>query len=90
VLHLIQLIRDEAHRFAVTFHRARRTKRELSSDLLAIAGVGERTAKKLLAHFGSLTSLRSVTLEELSQVVTPAQAARIIEHLRRGQSAGDK
>ncbi len=89
VLHLIQLIRDEAHRFAVTFHRARRTKRELSSDLLTIAGVGERTAKKLLAHFGSLTSLRSVTLEELSQVVTPAQAARIIEHLRRGQRAGD-
>ncbi len=90
VLHLIQLIRDEAHRFAVTFHRARRTKRELSSDLLTIAGVGERTAKKLLAHFGSLTSLRSVTLEELSQVVTPAQAARIIEHLRRGQRAGDE
>ena len=90
VLHLIQLIRDEAHRFAVTFHRARRTKRELSSDLLTIAGVGERTAKKLLAHFGSLTSLRSVTLEELSQVVPPAQAARIIEHLRRGQSAGDE
>ena len=90
VLHLIQLIRDEAHRFAVTFHRARRSKRELSSDLLTIAGVGERTAKKLLAHFGSLTSLRSVTLEELSQVVTPAQAARVIEHLKRGQSAGDK
>jgi len=90
VLHLIQLIRDEAHRFAITFHRARRTKRELSSDLLTIAGVGERTAKKLLAHFGSLTSLRSVTLEELSQVVAPAQAARIIEHLRRGQCAGDK
>jgi len=90
VLHLIQLIRDEAHRFAVTFHRARRSKRELSSDLLTIAGVGERTAKKLLAHFGSLTSLRSVTLEELSQVVTPAQAARIIEYLKRGQSAGDK
>jgi len=90
VLHLIQQIRDEAHRFAITFHRARRTKRELSSDLLTIPGVGERTAKKLLAHFGSLTSLRSVTLEELSQVVPPAQAARIIEHLRRGQSAGDE
>ena len=90
VLHLIQLIRDEAHRCAVTFHRARRSKRELSSDLLTIAGVGERTAKKLLAHFGSLTSLRSVTLEELSQVVAPAQAARIIEYLRRGQCTGDK
>lgn len=90
LLHLIQLIRDEAHRFAVTFHRARRTKRELSSDLLTIPGVGKRTAKKLLAHFGGLTSLRSVTLEELSQVVTPAQAARIIEYLGKEQRAGDK
>jgi excinuclease ABC subunit C len=82
VLHLIQQIRDEAHRFAVAFHRARRTKRELASELLAIPGVGERTAKKLLAHFGSLTKLRSIALEELSQVVSRAQAARIVEHLR--------
>ena len=82
VLHLIQQIRDEAHRFAVAFHRARRSKRELASELLAIPGVGERTAKKLLAHFGSLGKLRSITLEELSQVVSRAQAARIVEHLR--------
>ena len=82
VLHLIQQIRDEAHRFAVTFHRARRSKRELASELLAIPGVGERTAKKLLAHFGSVGKLRSITLEELSQVVSRAQAARIVEHLR--------
>jgi len=82
VLHLIQQIRDEAHRFGVAFHRARRSKRELASELLAIPGVGERTAKKLLAHFGSLGKLRSITLEELSQVVSRAQAARIVEHLR--------
>jgi excinuclease ABC subunit C len=82
VLHLIQQIRDEAHRFAVAFHRARRSKRELASELLAIPGVGERTAKKLLAHFGSVGKLRSITLEELSQVVSRAQAARIVEHLR--------
>jgi len=82
VLHLIQQIRDEAHRFAVAFHRARRSKRELASELLAIPGVGERTAKKLLAHFGSLGKLRSITLEELSQVVSRAQAARIVEHFR--------
>jgi excinuclease ABC subunit C len=82
VLHLIQQIRDEAHRFAVAFHRARRSKRELASELLAIPGVGERTAKKLLAHFGSLGKLRSITLEELSQVVSRGQAARIVEHLR--------
>jgi excinuclease ABC subunit C len=82
VLHLIQQIRDEAHRFAVAFHRARRSKRELASELLAIPGVGERTAKKLLAHFGSVGKLRSITLEELSQVVSRGQAARIVEHLR--------
>jgi len=82
VLHLIQQIRDEAHRFAVAFHRARRSKRELASELLAIPGVGERTAKKLLAHFGSVGKLRSITLEELSQVVSRSQAARIVKHLR--------
>jgi excinuclease ABC subunit C len=81
VLHLIQQIRDEAHRFAVTFHRARRARRELASELLTIPGVGERTVKKLLAHFGSLSNLKSLTLEELCQVVTRAQAARIVEHL---------
>jgi excinuclease ABC subunit C len=80
VLHLIQQIRDEAHRFAVTFHRARRARRELASELLTIPGVGERTVKKLLAHFGSLSNLKSLTLEELCQVVTRAQAARIVEH----------
>jgi len=82
VLHLVQHIRDEAHRFAVTFHRARRSGRQLASELLAIPGVGEKTARKLLTLFGSLDRLKSVTLVELSQAVRPAQAARIIEHLR--------
>jgi excinuclease ABC subunit C len=80
-LHLIQQIRDEAHRFAVTFHRARRSRREFTSDLMAIPGVGEKTARKLLGHFGSLNALRSLTFEELSQVVNPAQARRILEGL---------
>jgi excinuclease ABC subunit C len=80
VLHLIQQIRDEAHRFAVTFHRARRAGRELATDLLSIPGVGEKTAKKLLAHFGSVAALRSLSIAELSQVVTPAQAKLIHEH----------
>jgi excinuclease ABC subunit C len=77
VLHLIQQIRDEAHRFAVTFHRARRSNREMVSELLAIPGVGEKTAKRLLAHFGSVSKLRELTPEELRQVVTPTQAKRI-------------
>jgi excinuclease ABC subunit C len=81
VLHLVQRIRDEAHRFAVTFHRTRRANREMTSELLAIPGVGEKTAKKLLAHFGSLSKLRGLTAEELRQVVTPSQAEQICAHL---------
>lgn len=77
VLHLIQQIRDEAHRFAVTFHRARRSGRQLRSELLEVPGVGERTAKKLLARFGSLSAMKSLSAEELSQVIGPLQARRI-------------
>jgi excinuclease ABC subunit C len=80
-LHLIQQIRDEAHRFAVTFHRARRTKREITSELLEIPGVGKRTTNKLLTQFGSISKLRKVSLEELAQVVKQSQAKRVYEHL---------
>ena len=80
-LHLIQQIRDEAHRFAVTFHRTRRGNRELASELLNISGIGEKTASKLLAHFGSLSALQSLSAEELGQVVNSTQAQRILEHL---------
>jgi len=80
-LHLIQQIRDEAHRFAVTFHRARRAKREVTTELLQIPGVGERTARKLLSQFGSLGRLREVSLEELAQVVKQSQAKRVYEYL---------
>jgi excinuclease ABC subunit C len=79
-LHLIQQIRDEAHRFAVTFHRARRGNRELASELLSISGIGEKTANKLLSHFGSLSALQSLSPEELGQVVNPSQAKRIFEY----------
>jgi excinuclease ABC subunit C len=86
-LHLIQRIRDDAHRFAVTFHRARRTKREVSTELLQIPGVGERTAHKLLSHFGSLNKLRNVSLEELAQVIKRSQAKRVHDHLTAHQPA---
>ena len=79
-LHLIQQIRDEAHRFAVTFHRARRGNRELASELLSISGIGEKTANKLLAHFGSLSALRDLSAEELGQVINSTQAQRVVEH----------
>jgi excinuclease ABC subunit C len=85
VLHLIQRIRDEAHRFAVSFHRKRRTRRELASELVAIPGVGEKTARKLLEHFGSLRKLKSVSEVELSQIVTQKQAILIMEYFSKAK-----
>jgi excinuclease ABC subunit C len=82
-LHLIQQIRDEAHRFAVSFHRTRRGNRELASELLSISGIGEKTASKLLAHFGSVSALQNLSAEELGQVVNSTQAQRVVEHFRR-------
>ncbi len=82
-LHLIQQIRDEAHRFAVSFHRSRRGKRELASELLSIQGIGGKTASKLLVHFGSVSALKTLSAEELSQVVNPSQAQRIAEHFAK-------
>jgi excinuclease ABC subunit C len=80
-LHMIQQIRDEAHRFAVTFHRARRSNRALTTDLLKIPGVGAKTAKKLLTHYGSVAALKSLSAEELGQVVGAVQAAKIHQYL---------
>jgi excinuclease ABC subunit C len=85
-LHIIQQIRDEAHRFAVTFHRARRTSRQLTSELVAIPGIGEKTAQKLLKQFGSIEALKSLSAEELGQAVKSSQAEKIAEHFRRSQA----
>ncbi len=81
VLHLVQMIRDEAHRFAVRFHRSRRHSRQLTSALLNIPGVGERTVQKLLRNFGSLEHVRGTSFEELSSVVNQKQAQRIQQFL---------
>ena len=77
ILHLIQSIRDEAHRFAVTFHRSLRASRQLTSELDAIEGVGERTVRKLLKHFGSSERVRAATEDELAAVVGRAAARRV-------------
>jgi excinuclease ABC subunit C len=84
VLHLIQQIRDETHRFAVTFHRQRRSKRRLRTALTEIRGVGPRTAQKLLQRFGSVAQLRQLSLEQLAAEVPRAQAQRVFEALREG------
>ena len=77
---LIQRIRDEAHRFAVTFHRQSRTKRDLQSDLDAIAGVGPRRRRALLTAFGSLAGVRRATREELVRVVGARCADAVLAH----------
>jgi excinuclease ABC subunit C len=80
VLHLVQLIRDEAHRFAVTFHRKRRQIRDRSTELLNIPGVGERTTRRLLEHFGSVQAVQKADVAALSAVVTRSQAEAILSH----------
>jgi excinuclease ABC subunit C len=77
VLHVVQQIRDEAHRFAVTFHRVRRTGRHLTSDLLKIPGIGERTVRKLMANFGSLCALKSASLDELAKAIGRSQGKKV-------------
>ncbi len=75
---LIQRIRDEAHRFAVTFHRRARTMRDLRSELDHVPGVGPRRRKTLLTTFGSLAGVRRATREELAAVVGPKTADAVL------------
>jgi excinuclease ABC subunit C len=82
-LRLLQRIRDEAHRFAVTFHRQARTMRDLRSELDEVPGVGPRRRKTLLTRFGSLAGVRRATREELTAVVGTKAAAAIVEHFAR-------
>jgi excinuclease ABC subunit C len=82
VLHLIQQIRDETHRFAVTFHRQRRSSARLKSELTGIPGIGERTAQKLLRRFGSVARLRKLSLDELAAALPRAQAQKLFDGLR--------
>jgi excinuclease ABC subunit C len=86
VLHLIQQIRDETHRFAVTFHRQRRGKRQTQSALNEIPGVGPKTAQKLLKAFGSVANIRKAGLERLSEVVPGKTAAKILSGLEASVS----
>jgi len=80
ILHLIQSIRDEAHRFAVTFHRSRRNARQLTSELEAIEGVGKKTVQKLLKEFGSSELVRTASEDQLAAVVGRVAARRVKAH----------
>lgn len=81
VLHLVQQIRDETHRFAVTFHRLRRTKARVRTSLTEIPGVGERTAQTLLKRFGSVARLKELSVEEIAAAVPRVRAEQVFRAL---------
>jgi excinuclease ABC subunit C len=83
VLHLVQMVRDESHRFAVTFHRKRRQMRDRKSELLEIPGVGERTRQRLLQHFGSVRAVQLADAAALGAVLTKPQAEAVLKHFQK-------
>ncbi|MGA9670624.1 MAG: excinuclease ABC subunit UvrC [Terracidiphilus sp.] len=85
VLHLIQLIRDESHRFAVGYHRQRRAMRDRDSELLNVPGVGPQTRQRLLSHFGSLRDVQQATAESLAAVVPRKTAETIYNHFHQSE-----
>jgi len=82
VLLLIQQVRDEAHRFAITFHRKRRQMRDHATELREVQGIGEMTTRRLLQHFGSLHAVKQANYAALTSVVTTRQAEAILEFFR--------
>jgi excinuclease ABC subunit C len=80
VLHLIQKVRDEAHRFAVTFHRTRRSAARLTSELEQVEGIGEKTIAKLLREFGSLERVREASQRELAKIIGQSAARRLKDY----------
>jgi excinuclease ABC subunit C len=77
ILQLVQTVRDEAHRFAITFHRTRRNAARLTSELEAIPGVGKLTVRKLLKHFGSPDLVRAASEDQLAAQIGRAAARRV-------------
>jgi excinuclease ABC subunit C len=80
-LYLLQSVRDEAHRFAITYHRRLRSKRMVDSVLDAVPGVGPQRKKQLLRRFGSLKRLRTATFEEIAEVVPETVATQLVTAL---------
>ena len=81
-LKLLQRVRDEAHRFAVSFHRKKRTDRTLKTELTEIDGVGAKTANKLLNHFGSVKKIKVASKEELQAEAGEKTGQSIFEFFR--------
>ncbi len=88
-LRLLQEVRDEAHRFAVSRHRARRSARTLKSKLDELAGIGPRRRKLLIQTFGSVQGVREASLEALQKALGPAMGRRIFSQLHTPEAAGE-
>ena len=86
-LKLLQRIRDEAHRFAITFHRKVRSKNAIGTQLTAIPGIGENTAEKLLKHFKSVKKIKEANLEQLSEVIGSSRAQSLMEWKEKNKGA---
>jgi excinuclease ABC subunit C len=89
ILRLLQMIRDETHRYAVTYHRKRRELRDFTSELSAIPGVGAKRKTRLLRHFGSIHKISEAGIEELAPFVGRKTAAEIVDHFTRQRSLAE-
>ncbi len=88
VLHLVQMIRDEAHRFAITFHRKRREMRDRTSELNEIPGIGTQTRRRLLEHFGSVQAIKQADAAALSSVLNRRQVEALLRYFHQEASVG--
>jgi excinuclease ABC subunit C len=89
ILRLIQMIRDETHRYAVTYHRKRRELRDFTSELSAIPGVGEKRKTRLLRQFGSIQKIAQASVEELAPFVGRKTAREIVDHFVRQRALAE-
>lgn len=87
-LKIIQQLRNEAHRFGITFHRSKRSKQALNTELETIPGIGEKTIVELLKHFKSTKRIASASFEELSTVVGTSRAKKLLEHFQNIKLGG--
>ena len=83
LFHLLERIQDEVHRFAITFHRDKRSKRQTASALDTIKGIGPKTKESLLAHFKSVKRIKEASLESLETVIGSAKAKVVSEALKK-------
>jgi len=82
-LKLLQQVRDEAHRFAITFHRKRRSKRTIQTELTGIKGIGSTTAQKLLKELGSVSAVKQSDYEKLAELIGKQKAGILVKYFEQ-------